>query len=99
VVSCHKIAKAWWCEGRNGRIDCDKTTTHCHEPRQEKIARTHYIRSVSIRDMVKLEDIKIDAQVRGMQGDEVVRIIQVALIGEWESRKADRSIFQNEPLA
>jgi hypothetical protein len=49
--------------------------------------------------MVKLEDIKIDAQVRGMQGDEVVRIIQVALIGEWESRKADRSIFQNEPLA
>jgi hypothetical protein len=32
--------------------------------------------------MLKLEDIKIDAQVRGIQGDEIVRIVQVALIGE-----------------
>jgi superfamily II DNA or RNA helicase len=32
--------------------------------------------------MLKLKDIKIDAQIRGIQGDEVVRIIQVALIGE-----------------
>ena len=32
--------------------------------------------------MLKLEDIKIDAQILGIQGNELVRIIQVALIGE-----------------
>jgi len=32
--------------------------------------------------MLKLEDIKIDAQVRGIQADEIVRIVQVAPVGE-----------------
>jgi hypothetical protein len=32
--------------------------------------------------MLKLEDIKKDAQVRGIQGDEVVRIVQVEPVGD-----------------
>ena len=32
--------------------------------------------------MLKLEDIQIDAQIRGMQGEEIVRIVQVVPIGE-----------------
>lgn len=32
--------------------------------------------------MIKLEDIKKDAQVRGIQGEEVVRVVQVEPVGE-----------------
>jgi hypothetical protein len=32
--------------------------------------------------MLKLEDIQIDAQIRGIQGDEIVHIVQVTPIGE-----------------
>ena len=32
--------------------------------------------------MLKLEDIKIDAQVRGIQGEEIVRIVQAVPVGE-----------------
>lgn len=32
--------------------------------------------------MIKLEDIKKDAQVRGIQGDEIVRIVQTEPVGE-----------------
>ncbi len=32
--------------------------------------------------MLKLEDIKVDAQVRGIQADEIVRIVQVFPVGE-----------------
>ena len=32
--------------------------------------------------MLKLEDIKKDAQVRGIQSDEIVRVVRVEPVGE-----------------
>jgi DUF971 family protein len=32
--------------------------------------------------MLKLEDIKKDAQIRGIQADEIVRIVQVEPVGD-----------------
>jgi len=32
--------------------------------------------------MLKLEDIKKDAQVRGIQAEEIVRIVQVETVGD-----------------
>ncbi|MCV6323505.1 hypothetical protein [Pseudomonas aeruginosa] len=32
--------------------------------------------------MVKLEDIKKDAQIRGLHGDEVVKIVSVDKVGD-----------------
>ena len=32
--------------------------------------------------MLKLEDIKKDAQIRGIQSEEIVRIVQVEPVGE-----------------
>ena len=32
--------------------------------------------------MLKLESIKKDAQIRGIQSDEIVRIVQVERVGE-----------------
>ena len=32
--------------------------------------------------MLKLEDIKKDAQVRGIQSDEIVRVVQVEPVGD-----------------
>ena len=41
--------------------------------------------------MLKLEDIKKDAQVRGIQSGEIVRIVQVEPIGD-ESMQAELTI-------
>ena len=32
--------------------------------------------------MLKLEDIKKDAQIRGIQADEIVRVVQVEAVGD-----------------
>jgi hypothetical protein len=32
--------------------------------------------------MIKLEDIKKDAQIRGIQADEIVRVVQVEPVGD-----------------
>ena len=41
--------------------------------------------------MLKLEDIKKDAQVRGIQSGEIVRIVQVVPVGD-ESMQAELTI-------
>jgi len=55
--------------------------------------------------MLKLEDIKKDAQVRGIQGDEVVRIVQVEPVGDSaltvyykdsQGRLAEQMLFRSD---
>jgi SNF2 family DNA or RNA helicase len=55
--------------------------------------------------MIKLEDIKKDAQVRGIQGDEVVRIVQVEPVGDSaitvyykdsQGRLAEQMLFRSD---
>lgn len=55
--------------------------------------------------VLKLEDIKKDAQIRGIQGDEVVRIVQVEPIGEnaltiyykdSQGRLAEQMLFRSD---
>ena len=32
--------------------------------------------------MLKIEDIKVDAQIRGIKSDEIVRIVQLERVGD-----------------
>ncbi len=55
--------------------------------------------------MLKLEDIKKDAQIRGIQGDEIVRVVQVEAIGDnaltvyykdSQGRLAEQMLFRSD---
>ena len=55
--------------------------------------------------MLKLEDIKKDAQVRGIQSDEIVRVVQVAPVGDAaltvsyedsQGRLGDQMLFRSD---
>jgi superfamily II DNA or RNA helicase len=48
-----------------------------------KLSLTNYVEDADLSDqMLKLEDIKKDAQVRGIKSDEIVRVVQVEQVGD-----------------
>jgi hypothetical protein len=57
--------------------------------------------------MLKLEDIKKDAQIRGLEGDKIVRIVHAELVGteavnvfyvDQEGKPGTQSLFRSDEL-